>query len=52
MAVSRPATRPELVLVDVDYCAGAYYIVIGTLWVYFVVRLIQSAFKRREHPAA
>jgi hypothetical protein len=29
-----------------DRAAGAYYIVIGTLWVYFVVRLIQGSAKK------
>jgi hypothetical protein len=47
-----PRLAPNSFWLTLDYCAGAYYIVIGTLWVYFVVRLIQSAFKRREHPAA
>jgi hypothetical protein len=31
-----------------DRAAGAYYIVIGTLWVYFVVRLIQGMVKKRR----
>jgi hypothetical protein len=31
-----------------DGIAGAYYIVIGSLWVYFLVRLIQGAVKKRR----
>lgn len=38
--VSDPKTAPGWVWTVIDYVAGAFYIIVGTIWIWFIGRLV------------
>jgi hypothetical protein len=46
--VPDPRSAPESAWMMLDYIAGAYYIIIGTIWFWIVGKVISRILRRRE----